>query len=194
MKFALRILIVISLFWLVYGFTIPNYDWYVTDKVGVFSQIQKEDLTAKIQEIEKATSIEIAILVVPTVDDDINLAAVDVGNKRWVGKKGQNNGLVLLIAVDDRKRSIQVGYGLEWILPDLATRVWKMQRLEDFVQKESIKIIEGGIHKKIIAKEKNRFLRQTNSEILSKPVINRNPTKGEYLEVEVMRPSKRVAQ
>ncbi len=135
MKFALRILIVISLFWLVYGFTIPNYDWYVTDKVGVFSQIQKEDLTAKIQEIEKATSIEIAILVVPTVDDDINLAAVDVGNKRWVGKKGQNNGLVLLIAVDDRKRSIQVGYGLEWILPDLATKqMWEADFPPNFKQ------------------------------------------------------------
>gem|GEM_PF-1959920 len=37
---------------------------------------------AKIQEIEQATSIEIAVLVVPTVDDDINLVAVDVGNKR----------------------------------------------------------------------------------------------------------------
>jgi uncharacterized membrane protein YgcG len=48
----------------------------------VFSETQKADLTSKITEIEKATSIEIAVLVVPTVDDDINLAAVDVGNKR----------------------------------------------------------------------------------------------------------------
>jgi len=39
-------------------------------------------LTTKIEDIEKTTSIEIAILVVPTVDDDINLAAVDVG-KKW---------------------------------------------------------------------------------------------------------------
>ena len=79
-------------------------------------------MTTKIQEIEKATSIEIAVLVVPTVDDDINLAAADVGNKRGVGKKGQNNGLVLLIAVDDRKRSIQVGYGLEGVLPDIIAK------------------------------------------------------------------------
>lgn len=48
----------------------------------MFSETQKADLNTKIQEIEQATSIEIAILVVPTVDDDINLAAVDVGNKR----------------------------------------------------------------------------------------------------------------
>ena len=134
-KYIIKCLVVFFFFWLVYGFTIPNYNWYVTDKVGVFSQIQKEDLTAKIQEIEKATSIEIAILVVPTVDDDINLAAVDVGNKRWVGKKGQNNGLVLLIAVDDRKRSIQVGYGLEWILPDLATKqMWEADFPPNFKQ------------------------------------------------------------
>ena len=121
-KFVSKSILLLSLFWIVYGFIIPNYEWYVTDKVGVFSETQKADLNAKIQEIEQATSIEIAVLVVPTVDDDINLAAVDVGNQWWVGKKGQNNGLVILIAVDDRKWSIQVGYGLEWILPDLATK------------------------------------------------------------------------
>ncbi len=115
-------LLFLSLFWLVYGFTIPNYEGYVTDTVGVFSETQKADITSKIETIEKTTSIEIAILVVPTVDDDINLAAVDVGNQWGVGKKGQDNGLIVLIAVDDRKYSLQVWYGLEWTLPDLATK------------------------------------------------------------------------
>lgn len=121
-KYLIKGLLFVCLFWVAYGFTIPSYEWYVTDKVWIFSETQKADLTAKIQEIEQATSIEIALLVVPTVDDDINLVAVDVGNQWWVGKKGQNNGLVILIAVDDRKWSIQVGYGLEWVLPDLATK------------------------------------------------------------------------
>ena len=121
-KNIVNITIVLLFFWVVCGFNIPNYEWYVTDKVGVFSETEKTNLTNKIEEIEKTTSIEIAVLVVPTVDDDINLAAVDVGNKRWVGKEGQNNGLLLLIAVDDRKWSIQIGYGLEATLPDLATK------------------------------------------------------------------------
>ncbi len=108
--------------WMVYGFTIPNYEWYVTDTVWVFSETQTSDLTKIIEEIEKITGIEVAVLVVPTVDDDINLAAVDVGNTRGVGKKGQDNGLILLIAIHDRKWSIQVGYGLEWTLPDLITK------------------------------------------------------------------------
>jgi uncharacterized membrane protein YgcG len=64
----------------VYGFTIPTNEGYITDKVGVFSATEKAELTSKIEEIEKTTSIEIAVLVVSTVDDDINLAAVDVGN------------------------------------------------------------------------------------------------------------------
>lgn len=121
-KNSIKITIFTLFFWVVYGFTIPNYDWYITDQVGVFSATEKADLITKIQTIESATSIEIAILVVSTVDDDINLAAVDVGNKWWVGKKGQDNGLIVLIAVDDRKWSIQVGYGLEGTLPDLATK------------------------------------------------------------------------
>jgi uncharacterized membrane protein YgcG len=64
----------------VYGFAIPANEGYITDKVGVFSATEKAELTSKIEEIEKTTSIEIAVLVVSTVDDDINLAAVDVGN------------------------------------------------------------------------------------------------------------------
>lgn len=112
----------VSLFWIVYGFSIPNYEGYITDTAGVFSETEKTNLTTKIEEIQKATSIEIAILTVSSVDDDINLAAVDVGNKWWVGKKGQNNGLLVLIAVDDKKWSIQVGYWLEGTLPDLATK------------------------------------------------------------------------
>ena len=121
-KSIFKSLLLVCLIGVVYGFTIPNYEWYITDKVGIFSETEKTDLTNKIEEIEKATSIEIAVLVVPTVDDDINLAAVDVGNQWWVGKKGQNNGLVLLIAVDDRKWSIQVWYGLEWTIPDLVAK------------------------------------------------------------------------
>jgi uncharacterized protein len=122
LKSILRSFIVICLIWVAYGFTIPSYEWYITDKVGVFSETQKTDLTNKTTEIEQTTSIEIAILVVSTVDDDINLAAVDVGNQWWVGKKGQDNGLMVLIAIDDRKWSIQVGYGLEGTLPDLVAK------------------------------------------------------------------------
>ncbi len=121
-KFIFRSLIFVCLFWMAFGFDVPSYEWYITDTVGIFSETEKADLNAKIEEIEKTTSIEIAVLVVPMVDDDINLAAVDVGNTRWVGKEGQNNWVVLLIAIDDRKRSIQVGYGLEWTLPDLVTK------------------------------------------------------------------------
>ncbi|MCX6823983.1 MAG: TPM domain-containing protein, partial [candidate division SR1 bacterium] len=122
LKSIVKSLLFLSLFGLVYGFIIPNYEGYVTDTVGVFSETQKADITTKIEAIEKTTSIEIAILVVPTVDDDINLATVDVGNQWGVGKKGQDNGLIVLIAIDDRKYSLQVGYGLEGTLPDLATK------------------------------------------------------------------------
>ncbi len=115
-------LLFVLLFGMVYGFTIPNYEWYVTDTVGVFSKTEKVDLTSKIENIAKLTRAEIALLVVSRVDDDINLAAVDVGNVWWVGKKNQDNGIVVLLATADKSRSIQVGYGLEWTLPDLMTK------------------------------------------------------------------------
>lgn len=120
-------LVILCLWWLtfvwcVWGFTIPQYQWYVTDMVGIFSSNELSALQDKITTIQKATGIEIAVLVVPTVQDDINLAAADVWNTWWVGQKWQNNGLVVLIALEDKQWSIQVGYGLEATLPDIVTK------------------------------------------------------------------------
>jgi uncharacterized protein len=118
-RHILKISVFLLFLWILFAFDVPSNEWYVTDKVGVFSQYQKASLVSKIEEIEKTTWIEMAILVVATVDDDINLVAADVGNIRGVGKEGQDNWVVVLIAIDDRKRSIQVGYWLEGTLPDL---------------------------------------------------------------------------
>ncbi len=70
--------------------------------------------------MEQATGVQMAIVLVDSLEgDDID----DVGNRlfrQWgVGKKGKDDGLMLLLAIKDRRQRAEVGYGLEPIIPDI---------------------------------------------------------------------------
>ncbi|MCY1519878.1 TPM domain protein [compost metagenome] len=62
-------------------------------------------------------------MIVKSVGDyDINEYALELGRKWGIGGKDKNNGVILLVALGDRKMSIQTGYGLEGVLPDVYTK------------------------------------------------------------------------
>lgn len=76
-------------------------------------------LTQIFEEVERRTGAEIAILTVPsTQPDPISDYAVRVFEHWRVGKKGQDTGVLIVAAVQDRRLWITTGYGLEGILPD----------------------------------------------------------------------------
>jgi len=98
----------------------PNYSAYVNDYAGVLqsgSKTQTEDLIAK---AEKDTSCEIAVAIVNSLEGiSIEEYAVTLFEKWGVGKKKEDNGVLLLIAIEERKLRIEVGYGLEGTITDL---------------------------------------------------------------------------
>ena len=104
--------------------TIPeNSNRLVTDYTQTLSAEQIANLEQKLIAFDDSTSNQIAVVLVKTVGDyDINEYALELGRKWGVGNKGKNNGVVLLIALGDRKMSIQTGYGLEGALPDIYTK------------------------------------------------------------------------
>lgn len=106
-------------------FVVPTYQWYVTDYANVLSSEEKLQLTEKITALQDQTSAEIAVLFVPTINnDEIAFAATQVGQDRGVGKAKEDNGMVILIATEDRQWFIAVWYGLEWTIPDaIAKRI-----------------------------------------------------------------------
>jgi uncharacterized protein len=92
---------------------------YVNDFAGVLNEQAKAQLTALCAEVDQKTKAQIAVVTihslegVPVEDFGIRLAT------RWgVGHKGDNRGVLILLAIDDRKYRTEVGYGLEPILPD----------------------------------------------------------------------------
>ncbi|MGM9477951.1 TPM domain-containing protein [Pedobacter sp. GSP4] len=92
----------------------------VNDYSGVLSADQKQALESKLVTFNDSSSTQIAIAILKSVGDyDINEYAVALGRKWGVGQNGKNNGIMIVVAVGDRKISIQTGYGLEGALPDV---------------------------------------------------------------------------
>ncbi|MFD2584668.1 TPM domain-containing protein [Pedobacter vanadiisoli] len=92
----------------------------VNDYANVLSADQKQALESKLVAFNDSSSTQIAIAILKSVGDyDINEYAVELGRKWGVGQKGKNNGIMIVVAVGDRKISIQTGYGLEGALPDI---------------------------------------------------------------------------
>lgn len=91
----------------------------VDDFTSTLTVEQKQDLIAMLGRVEKETNVEFAVVLVNDLGGDtVEHFALRLFEEWGIGKKGQDNGLLLLIAVADRKMRFEVGYGLEWVIPD----------------------------------------------------------------------------
>lgn len=91
----------------------------LNDLAGVVAPADAVAIRAICDRVERNSTVEIGILVVnSTQPADIDTYAADVFQKSGIGQKGQDNGLLLVIATADRTWRVEVGYGLEPVLPD----------------------------------------------------------------------------
>lgn len=103
---------------------LPALTGRVVDNAGVIDAGTEAALTARLEAFEKTSSDQIVVATVPSLGG----AAIEPYANRlfraWqLGQAGENNGVLLLVAVDDRKMRIEVGYGLEGTLTDLHSRL-----------------------------------------------------------------------
>jgi len=98
---------------------VPVPQGFVTDLTGVIDPQTTAKLTRLLEELKQKTGAEIAVLTVDTTAplDDFSYA-MQVAEAWKPGKKGEDTGALVLVAVKDRKIRILTGYGLEGILPD----------------------------------------------------------------------------
>ncbi len=98
---------------------LPKPTGYVVDEMGLLTAMQKQGLTMLSTELEQKTTAQLATLVVATTGDEpIDSYSVKVFEAWKLGQKGKSNGVLLVVAVKDRKAHIEVGYGLEGAIPD----------------------------------------------------------------------------
>lgn len=97
----------------------PNYAGYVNDFANVLDPGTKQQIEAICVSLEAATRSELAVVTVKTTAPlDSKSYAVKLFEKWKIGKKGLDNGLLFLLASDDRRVEIEVSYGLEGIIND----------------------------------------------------------------------------
>jgi uncharacterized protein len=99
-------------------------DRYVTDRAGVFSPDRAEALNSRLEQFERETSDQILVWIDRRILEGFTLEDFTVrAAQKWrVGQKGKDNGVVLFVFVEDHRMRIEVGYGLEGILPDITAR------------------------------------------------------------------------
>ncbi len=91
----------------------------VTDMAGLLTPNQVADLNRLLADFESKTSTQIAVLIIKSLEgENIEDYSIRVAEKWKLGQAKKDNGVLLLIAVKDRKIRIEVGYGLEGALPD----------------------------------------------------------------------------
>jgi uncharacterized protein len=92
---------------------------YLSDFAGVVSADARPELERYCSEVERATGAQIALVTVPSLEGE---PIEDVANtifRGWrVGEKGKNTGIMLLLAIEERRSRLEVGYGLEPYIPD----------------------------------------------------------------------------
>jgi uncharacterized protein len=92
---------------------------YVTDRAGIINAQTKAQLEALCTELEQKTGAQMAIVTVKSLDgNEIQPYANDLYKQFGIGQKKQDNGVMLLVAPNDRKYWTEVGYGLEPIIND----------------------------------------------------------------------------
>jgi len=108
-----------------FALDVPPLRGRVNDYAGVMNQEQARSLESQLAQFEQDTGHQVAVLTIPTLDgEDIEGFSIRVAENWKIGKKGFDNGVILVVAIKDRKLRLEVGYGLEGVLPDaIAKRI-----------------------------------------------------------------------
>ena len=130
---------------------VPPLGTRVTDLTGTLSAAQSGALEQKLKAFEERKGSQLALLIVPTTQpEEIAEFGIRVAEAWKLGRKGIDDGAILLVAKDDRRMRIEVGYGLEGVLPDaIAKRIIEETISPRFKQGDFYSGIDAGLEQMI---------------------------------------------
>jgi uncharacterized protein len=102
---------------------VPPLSSQVTDLTGTLTAAERQSLESKLHDWEARTGNQLVVLIVPTTaPEPIEEYSLRVAEAWKIGQKGKDNGAIFLIAKDDKRMRIEVGYGFEGVLTDVTSR------------------------------------------------------------------------
>lgn len=129
---------------------------FVNDFAGVLSVNQKSTLETQLTAFKNETSNEVVVVTVPTIGEDyIEHYSVQLAEEWGVGTKKNDNGVIILLAVADRKVRIEVGYGLEGALPD---------SVADRIVRDMVPLLKGARYDEAVAQAVQGVIDATKGE------------------------------
>ncbi len=100
----------------------PTNDFFVNDFANVISDEDEAEIMQIGADLYNQTTAQVVVVTVESLDGyEVNDYALELGREWGVGSEETNNGVVILLSVNDRQITIQVGYGLEGCLTDAGT-------------------------------------------------------------------------
>jgi uncharacterized protein len=127
---------------------VPPVTARVTDLTGTLSGAAVAGIEAKLKDLEVKKGSQVAVLIVPTTQpEEIEQYGIRVAEAWKLGRKGVDDGAILLVAKDDRRVRIEVGQGLEGALPDaIANRIVTETITPHFKQADFDGGVEAGVN------------------------------------------------
>ena len=149
MTMMLRALLPLLLLWTAALQAAPDFpalSGRVVDEAALMSRKQAHQLTQQLAAFEKRSGIQVVVVSVDNLDGEtIEEYGYQLGRHWGIGQKGKNNGVLLLIAQDERKVRIEVGYGLEGALPDaIAANIIQTRILPAFKRGDMVAGVVAG--------------------------------------------------
>jgi uncharacterized protein len=121
---SIKLLYLLAALWIIgtsslVGAAIPQPAGYVTDEAGLLTPQQIASLDRALSDYEQRTSNQIVVLTVKSLEgQDIESYSIAVAEAWKAGQKHKDNGAILIVAPNERRVRIEVGYGLEGVLTD----------------------------------------------------------------------------
>jgi len=126
---------------------LPTLNEPVVDQANLLSAAEKQAISQKIFQLHEQGKAQVGIVIVPTTgQEDIFDYAMRVAEKWQLGSAKRDNGILMAIAVNDRRIQILTGYGLEGIMPDIiVSRIIRNQITPYFKQAQYAQGIDAGL-------------------------------------------------
>ena len=97
----------------------PTSDMLVIDNADMLTKEEEQTIESALNQIYKQTDIEYVVYLAPSLDGKtVEEASLEAGRKLGIGDKEDNTGLLIYVALADREFRMEVGYGLEGVIPD----------------------------------------------------------------------------
>lgn len=153
---------------------IPPLATRVTDQTGTLSAQQRAALEQTLAEFESRKGAQIAVLMVPSTKPETAAQFAVRTQEAWkLGRKGVDDGVLVVVAKEDRELHIEVGYGLEGVLPDaVAKRIIEEEITPRFKQGDFYGGLRAGIE---------RIMRVVEGEPLPAPKTSQSRNSFDWL-------------